>query len=208
MRTTATWCSTAGLLSLLALGCGNTSPDQASSTTAPPARVAARPLGPGPAPASGLRLSGFSEDIETPTGKIGSKLSVEGPAAARLMKNPGQTGARNLITFIVFPQGTDPARVCESSSPGPAKKNQYLLSVTGEYDGDLKAGPMKSASSPSIATVARSDDGDVSSTAIGKPGFVTLDIDSVSADAVTVKVGSKPGGGYTVEGFVTARMCK
>ena len=205
------------LLSLLAFGCGdkgssaNASSSAAASSTAT-ARGSSSASATGAADAAapaatGLTLEGFEDVLESPTGKLGNKLHVDGPAAVFLSPSP-LPGPKQYASFNVFPAGTDASTICDSDFPGPKKKNEYVLSVSGQYDGDLKPGVLQGESMPGAAYLSKDDNGNITSAAIGKVGFMVVEVLSVQGDSVNVKVSNKPGAPFTLSGSFTAKICK
>lgn len=198
------------ILPLLALApiaaCGG---DKASAGPAGSASAVASAAAPavaaGPA---GYRLEMDEDHHETPTRKLPTKLAVDGPAAAFLSDSPLPDGPRKWVTFHVFPKGTDPATICDSNFPGPKNKDEYILSVDAQYDGELKVGPAVSLGSPGLAYVSKSDDGNITGAAIGKPKFVDVHITSVTADAIGVVATSRPGAPFKLDATFIAKICK
>jgi len=189
----------------LGAGCGGDKATPAPGASASAAASAAAPTAAGP---TGYRLTMDEDHHETPTGKLPTKLFVDGPAAAFLSDSPLPDGPRKWVTFHVFPKGTDPATICSSNFPGPKKKDEYILSVDAQYDGALKVGPAVSLGSPGLAYVSKSDDGNITAAAIGKPKFVDVTITSVTADAIGVVAKSKPGAPFQLDATFTATICK
>lgn len=207
-------------LLLLAFGCGDKgSPANVGSSAATSSTASARGSNSASAvattnatlTATGLTLEGFKEELEGPSGKLGNKLKVDGPAGVFLSSTSGPAsnpGPIQSASFNVFPAGTDASTVCDSDFPGPKKKHEYVLSVSGQYDGELKPGVLHGESMPGVSYLSKDDNGNITSAAIGKVGFMVVEVLSVQGDSVNVKVSNKPGAPFTLSGSFTAKICK
>src|SRR5512133_1936231 len=196
------------LVALVAAGCRDDKAASAAASSSAAASGTARATAasaPGPA---GFRLETQGESNETPTGPLPDKLSTDGPAAAFISSSPLPDGPRKYLALYVFPKGTDPASICESEFPGPTKKNEYVLGLDLQFDGELKAGPAVSAGSPSISYLSKSDDGKITAAAVGKPKFVDIQVTAVTAVSVGIVAKAKPGAPYKLDASFTAKLCK
>ncbi len=198
----ATTATSSSVAASAAAAASATAPAATAASATAPAAATSVPRTPG------FRLETQDEINETPTGKLPDKLSVDGPAAAFTSSSPLPDGPRNYLALFVFPKGTDPATICASNFPGPKKKNEYVLGLDLQYDGDLKVGPAVSLGSPSISYVSKSDDGNITSTAVGKPKLVDIEVTAVTADSVGIAAKAKAGAPFKLDAAFTAKLCK
>jgi hypothetical protein len=200
------WCVL--VLALVVAGCRDDPAATASTSSSATAGVTGRATAMSAPGAAGFRLETQDETNETPTGKLPDKLLADGPAAAFISNSPLPEGPRKYLALYVFPRGTDPAIICDSDFPGPKKKNEYVLGLDLQYDGELKVGPAVSLGSPCISYVSKSDNGNVSASAVGKPKFVDIQVTAATADSVSIVAKAKPGAPFKLDASFTAKLCK